>query len=78
MDHWAVDEDSASGQSVVIRFRLAEDGSLLTYKLVSFSSRRVANAADLAVRHAAPFGPVPQNASCIIGRSIEVQFENPY
>lgn len=77
MKHWVVDGDSASDQRVVVRFRLAEDGSLLTYKLVSWTSQRIANAADLAMRHAGPFGPVPESATCVVGRSIEIQFENP-
>jgi len=78
MDRWADDGDSAANQRVVVRFRLDERGALMTYKLVSFTSRRVANAADLAIRHASPFGPVPEAATCIVGRSIELQFENPY
>jgi hypothetical protein len=78
MEHWVIDEDSLADQRVVVRFRLADDGSLLTYKLVSWTSRRIANAADLAMRHAGPFGPIPDSATCVIGRSIEMQFENPY
>lgn len=78
MWHWAIDDDSAGDQRVIVHFRLAEDGSLLTYKLISWTSRRIADAADLAMRHAGPFGPVPDSATCVIGRSIEMQFENPY
>jgi len=78
MRRWVIDEDSASDQQVVVHFRLAEDGSLLTYKLVSWTSRRIADAADLAIRHAGPFGPIPESATCVIGRSIEMQFENPF
>jgi hypothetical protein len=78
MRHWAIDDDSVGDQQVIVHFRLAEDGSLLTYKLVSWTSRRIADAADLAMRHAGPFGPVPDSATCVIGRSIEMQFENPY
>jgi hypothetical protein len=78
MERWVIDEDTASDQRVVVRFRLAENGSLLTYKLISWTSRRTADAADLAVRTAEPFGRVPDSATCIVGRSLDIQFENPY
>jgi len=78
MDHWADDGDLVANQRVVVRFRIDERGALLTYKLVSWTSQRVANAADLAIRHAAPFGPVPASATCIVGRAIELQFDNPF
>jgi hypothetical protein len=78
MDRWVVPDDTASDQAVVVRFRLAEDGTFLTYKLVSSTSHRLANSVELAVRHAGPFGPVPESATCVIGRPIEMRFENPY
>ena len=78
MDLWTVPEDSLANQAVVVRFRLAEDGSLLTYKLVSWTSRRIANSVELALAHSRPFGWIPDDATCLVGRSIEMQFENPY
>ena len=78
MDLWTVPEDSPANQAVVVRFRLAEDGSLLTYKLVSWTSRRIAIAVELAVEHSGPFGPIPETATCLVGREVEMRFENPY
>ena len=78
MDRWTVPEDSPANQAVVVRFRLAEDGSLLTYKLVSWTSRRIANAVELAMEQSGPFGPIPETATCLVGREVEMRFENPY
>jgi len=78
MAYWVVPEDSLTDQAVVVRFRLAEDGSLLTYEQLSSTSQRVANTVELAMQHSGPFGRIPWNATCIIGRGIEMRFENPY
>jgi hypothetical protein len=67
MDRWIVPEDTLANQAVVLRFRLSEDGSLLTYKLVSWTSRRIANSVELAVAHSGPFGSIPENATCLVG-----------
>ena len=78
MERWVVPEDSLTDQAVEVRFRLAEDGSLLTYKLVSWTSRRIANAVELAMEQSGPFGPIPETATCLVGREVEMRFENPY
>jgi hypothetical protein len=78
IDFWGVPEDSLANQEVVVRFRLAETGTLLTYKLVSWTSRRIANSVELAIAHAKPFGPIPEAASCLVGRAVEMRFENPF
>lgn len=78
MDRWSLPEDSLANQAVVVRFRLGEDGALLTYKLVSWTSRRIANSVELALAHSRPFGWIPDDATCLVGRSIEMRFENPY
>ena len=78
MDRWSLPEDVPANQVVVIRLRLGEDGALLTYKLVSWTSRRIANSVELALAHSRPFGWIPDDATCLVGRSIEMQFENPY
>jgi hypothetical protein len=78
MAYWIVPEDTLADQTVVVRFRLAEDGSLLTYERVSSTSQRVSNTVELAMQHSGPFGRIPWNATCIVGRGIEMRFENPY
>ena len=78
MAYWIVPEDTLTDQAVVVRFRLAEDGSLLTYVQLSSTSQRVANTVELAMHNSGPFGRIPWNATCIIGRGIEMRFENPY
>lgn len=78
MAYWVVPEDTLTDQAVVVRFRLAEDGSLLTYEQISSTSQRVANTVELAMQHSGPFGRIPWDATCIIGRAIDMHFENPY
>jgi hypothetical protein len=78
MDRWTLPEDIPANQVVVVRLRLGEDGALLTYKLVSWTNRRIANSVELALAHSRPFGWIPDDATCLVGRSIEMQFENPY
>jgi hypothetical protein len=78
MARWVVPEDTPTDQTVVVRFRLAEDGSLLTYAMLSATSQRVANTVELAMQHSGPFGRIPENATCVVGRAIDMRFENPY
>lgn len=78
MKYWVVPEDSLLNQTVVVRFRLAADGSFTRTELVSATSSRIANSVELAIRYAGPFGLIPDGARCLVGRSIEMQFENPY
>jgi len=78
MQRWVVPEDSLADQTVVVRFRLEEDGRLKSWKLQSWSNRRLANSVELAFRHAQPALPIPDRAACLIGRAIDIRFENPY
>jgi len=78
MQRWVVPEDSLSDQTVVVRFRLDADGRMKSWKLRSWSNRRLANSVELAFRHAEPGLPIPDRAACLIGRSIDIRFENPY
>jgi hypothetical protein len=76
MERWVVPEDSLADQAVVVRFRLAEDGAFLTYRLLSWTNRRIANGVELALANSGPFGPIPKDATCLIGRAVEMRFEN--
>jgi len=78
MEYWVVPEDSLTDQEVVVRFQLAADGSFMRTQLVSSTNTRIANGVELALRYAGPFGIVPPEAECIIGRPIEIHFQNPY
>ena len=78
MRRWVLPDDTLADQAVVVRFRLAGDGSLLSWKLRSWTNRRIANSVELAFRHAESAGPIPEPAACLIGRAIEIHFENPY
>jgi hypothetical protein len=78
MERWIVPEDSLADQTVVVRFRLAEDGSFLTYQLLSWTNRRIANSVELALANSGPFGWIPEDATCLVGRAVEMRFENPH
>ena len=78
MQRWVMPEDSLADQTVVVRFEVAQDGRLRSWKLVSTTNRRIANSVELAFDHAEPIGPVPERAACLVDRAIEMRFENPY
>jgi len=78
MKYWVIPEDTLTDQTIAVRFRLAEDGNVADWKLHSWTSHRVANTVELAFRSATSPGPVPEPAACLIGRMVEMHFENPY
>jgi hypothetical protein len=78
MQRWAIPEDTLADQTVSVRFRFAEDGNLADWKLHFWSNRRVADSVERAFRHATSAGPIPEPAACLIGRMVEMHFENPY
>jgi hypothetical protein len=73
-----VPEDTLGDQSVVVRFRLTDAGQLKSWKLVSWTNRRLANSVELAFQHARLSMSIPERAACLIGRPIDIRFENPY
>ena len=75
---WVLPEDTLSDQRVTVSFRLSEDGNVVAWKFRSWTSRRIANSVELAFRHATSAGPIPEPAACLVGRTVEMQFENPY
>jgi hypothetical protein len=77
LDAWALPEDGLANRSVVLRLRIDAEGLLRTYELVSFSDGRLAQSVKRAVMLASPFGPVPGEAACLIGRDILTTFGNP-
>ena len=78
MRAWVIPEDTLSDQTIAVRFRLSEDGSVFAWKLRSWTSHRIANSVELAFRHAEPVGPIPASAACLVDRMVEMHFENPY
>jgi hypothetical protein len=78
MLYWVIPEDSLSDQTVVVRFRLSEDGNVVAWKLLSWTNHRIANSVELAFRHATSPGPIPEPAICLVNRMVEMHFENPY
>ncbi len=74
---WALPSDMLANREVVIRLRIDADGMLLAYELVSFSDRRLAQSVKHAVMRASPFPPVPRDATCVVGQSIQTTFSNP-
>lgn len=77
LDAWALPQDGLANRSVVLRLRVDADGMLLSYELVSFSDRRLAQSVKRAVMLASPFAPVPRGAECLVGRDILTTFGNP-
>jgi len=78
MKGWVVPEDTLSDQTIAVRFRFSEDGNVAAWKLHSWTSHRVANSVELAFRSTTSPGPIPESAACLIGRMVEMHFENPY
>ncbi len=77
MDEWSLPLDGLANREVVVRLRLEGDGSLAHYKVVSWTSRRLAYSVALALQVAAPFQPVPAGSECLIGKPILTTFRNP-
>lgn len=77
LDAWVLPEDGLANRSVVLRLRVDADGLMRTYELVSFSDGRLAQSVKRAVMLASPFGAVPSDAACLIGRDILTTFGNP-
>ncbi len=77
MDEWSLPLDGLANREVVVRLRLEADGSLAHYKVVSWTSRRLAYSVALALQIAAPFQPIPAGSECLIGRPILTTFRNP-
>jgi hypothetical protein len=77
LDAWKLPPDGLADREVVLRLRIDGDGMLLTYELVSFSDRRLAQSVKYAVMLASPFPPIPSEARCVSGRSIVTTFSNP-
>jgi outer membrane biosynthesis protein TonB len=77
LDAWELPPDGLADREVVLRLRIDADGMLLSYELVSFSDRRLAQSVKYAVMLASPFPPIPSEARCVAGRSIVTTFSNP-
>ncbi len=77
LDVWGLPPDGLANHEVVVRLRLNEDGSLAHYKVVSWSSRRLAYSVAAALVSAAPFRRVPTGSECLIGIPILTTFRNP-
>jgi hypothetical protein len=77
MDAWGLPPDGLANHEVVVRLRLESDGSLAHYKVISWTSQRLATSVAAALMVAAPFGPVPAGSECLVGIPILTTFRNP-
>lgn len=78
LDAWELPPDGLADREVVLRLRIDADGTLLSYELVSFSDRRLAQSVKYAVMLASPFPPIPSEARCARGLPIVTTFSNPH
>jgi hypothetical protein len=74
---WELPPDGLAGREVVVRLVLAGDGSVRSMRVVSYSDRRLARSARFAIERAAPFGPVPPDAACLVGLPLRTTLRNP-
>jgi hypothetical protein len=77
LDGWELPEDGMAGREVEVVLVLAADGSLASARLVASTDTRLARSVAVAILVAQPFGPIPPEASCLVGRPILTTFRNP-
>lgn len=77
LDHWELPPDSMANREVVVRLVFEADGWLRDTRVLSYTNRRLARSASVAIVRATPFAPVPSEASCLIGRPIRTTLRNP-
>ena len=77
MDTWLLPEDLVANREVVVRLEFSGDGTLVRYRLASFTSHRLAQSVERALQQVGPFADVPPEARCLLGRTIVTTFRNP-
>lgn len=78
MAWWGIPPDTMADREVIVALWLDGEGGLVHHELVSSTNRRLASSVEVALEHAAPFGPVPEEAACLIGKKLVLKFENPH
>lgn len=77
LSQWELPPDSMANREVVIHFVFEESGWPADARIVSSNSSRLARSASVAIVRAAPFGPIPAAAACLIGLPIRTTLRNP-
>ena len=77
LEHWELPPDGMANREVVVRLVFEESGWLEDAKIVSYTDRRLARSASVAITRAAPFGIVPSAAACLVGLGIRTTLRNP-
>jgi hypothetical protein len=77
LEHWKLPPDGMANREVVVRLVFDAAGGLSKSDVVSWTDRRLARSAMVAVAQAAPFGPVEAQAACLVGLPIRTTLRNP-
>ena len=77
LDRWILPPGVAADQKVTLRFALDVAGSPITVSLVRASDNALGASAIDALRAAAPFPPMPEEARCLVRLPITATFSNP-
>ena len=77
LDRWILPPGVNPDQTVTLRFRIDTAGSATKVSLVDASSNALGASAVDALRSAAPFPPIPDDAGCLARVPIVATFTNP-
>lgn len=77
IDRWILPPGVAPGQSVKLRFQIDTAGSALSVSVVQSSDNALGASAVDALRAAAPFPPMPDEARCLSRVPVIGTFQNP-
>jgi hypothetical protein len=77
LSQWELPPDSMANREVVVHLVFEESGWPADASIVSSTNSRLARSASVAIVRAAPFGPVPSAAACLIGLPLRTTLRNP-
>lgn len=77
LDRWILPPGVDPDETVTLRFRIDSAGSATKVSLVDASSNALGASAVDALRSAAPFPPIPDDAGCLARVPIVATFSNP-
>ncbi|TDJ12037.1 MAG: TonB C-terminal domain-containing protein, partial [Deltaproteobacteria bacterium] len=77
LDRWILPPGIDAGQNVTLRFQLDVAGSAMSVSLVKATDNALGASAVDALRSAAPFPPMPDEARCLARVPITATFSNP-
>jgi hypothetical protein len=78
LDVWDVPPDTLGNREVTLGFELAKNGALVESHVMSATDERLAHSVRAAFVASAPFDPIPDEASCLVGRRLALLFQNQY